>query len=240
MRSWLDGPWSMKLFYLCFYIATGIYSPYAGLYLQAIHLDGAEIGLIASLPPIAGVLLPPLWGLLSDRLGWRKPVLAVSLLAAALIAPAIPLAHGMGSLTACMALLAVAISPVVPLADSTTLEWLRRHGGSYGSVRFYGSLGFLCSSLIAGQFLGGRNILALFPVYGLFLFGTFVSSLAVPTQDRGVRLAQGEGISSVLRDRVVVIFLIAALIGYGTFSAYNTFFALYMKGLGAGTNVIGL
>ncbi|HVA90458.1 MAG TPA: MFS transporter [Chloroflexota bacterium] len=230
----------MKLFYLCFYVATGIYSPYAGLYLQAIHLDGAQIGLIAWLPPVAGVVLPPLWGMLSDHFGWRKPVLAMSLLVAALAAPAIPLAGGMGSLVPLMGVLAVALSPVVPLADSTTLEWLRQHGGSYGSVRFYGSLGFLLSSVIAGQFLGGRNILALFPVYGLFLFSTFVASLLVPSQDRGVRLARGEGIASVLRDRVVALFLVCALVGYGTFAAYNTFFSLYMKGLGAGTGVIGL
>jgi len=230
----------MKLFYLCFYVATGIYSPYAGLYLQAIHLDGAQIGLIAWLPPVAGVVLPPLWGMLSDHFGWRKPVLAMSLLVAALAAPASPLAGGMGSLVPLMGVLAVALSPVVPLADSTTLEWLRQHGGSYGSVRFYGSLGFLLSSVIAGQFLGGRNILALFPVYGLFLFSTFVASLLVPSQDRGVRLARGEGIASVLRDRVVALFLVCALVGYGTFAAYNTFFSLYMKGLGAGTGVIGL
>ena len=240
MHSWLAGPWSMKIFYLCFYIATGIYSPYAALYLHAIHLDGAQIGLLASLPAVAGVALPPVWGVLSDHFGWRKPVLAISLLVAALASPAIPLAGGMGSLVPLMALLAVALSPVVPLADSTTLEWRRQHGGSYGAVRFYGSLGFLFSSLIAGQFLGGRHILALFPVYGVFLFSTFVVSLAVPAQDRGVRLARGEGITSVLRDRVVVLFLICAVVGYGTFAAYNTFFSLYMKGLGAGTGVIGL
>src|SRR6185437_14814647 len=106
---------------------------------------------------------------------------------------------------------------VVPLADYSTLEWLRRHGGSYGAVRFYGSLGYLCSSLVAGQFLGGRRILAVFPLYGTFLLCTFLVSLTIPTQDRGVRLARGEGIPSVLRDRVIVLFLICAAVGYGTF-----------------------
>jgi MFS transporter, PPP family, 3-phenylpropionic acid transporter len=240
MRSWKAGPWSMKMFYFWFYIATGIYGPYAALYLKAIHLDGARIGLIASLPPIAGVVLPPLWGLLSDRFGRRKQVLAAALLVAAVTAPLVPAMGGFTSLVLLMALLAFALSPVVPLADSSTLEWLRRNGGSYGAVRFYGSLGYLCSSLVAGQFLGGRRILAVFPLYGAFLLCTFLVSLTVPTQDRGVRLARGEGIPSVLRDRVIVLFLICAAVGYGTFSAYNTFFGLYMQGLGAGTGVIGV
>ncbi len=240
MRSWMAGPWSMKQFYFWFYVATGIYSPYAGLYLQAIHLDGARIGFIASLAPIAGVAFPPLWGILSDRFGLRKKVLIVALLVAAITAPIVPLAGSFVSLILLVALLAFVLSPVVPLADSTTLEWLRRNGGSYGPVRFYGSLGFLCSSLIAGQFLGGRHILDLFPIYGAFLFCTFLVSLGIPTQDRGVRLARGEGIPSVLRDRKVLLFLLCAALGYGTFAAYNTFFGLYMQGLGAGTGVIGV
>jgi MFS transporter, PPP family, 3-phenylpropionic acid transporter len=230
----------MKLFYLSFYVAAGVYLPYVGLYLQAIHLDGAQIGLIASLAPLAGAVLPPVWGVLSDRFGWRKPLLLLSLLVAALTAPTVPLVGSVASLVPLMGLLAVALSPAVPLADATTLEWLRRHGGSYGAVRIYGSLGFLCSSFAAGQFLGGPHILALFPIYAVCLFCTFLASLGVPPQDRGVRLASGEGIASVLRDRVVALFLLCAIVGYGTFAAYNTFFGLYMKGLGASTAVIGV
>jgi PPP family 3-phenylpropionic acid transporter len=176
----------------------------------------------------------------SDRFGLRKGVLIVALLVSAITAPIVPLAGGFVSLVLLMAALAFVLSPVVPLADSTTLEWLRRNGGSYGPVRFYGSLGFLCSSLIAGQFLGGRHILDLFPIYGAFLFITFLVSLGVPAQDRGVRLARGEGIPSVLRDRMVLLFLICAAIAYCTFAAYNTFFGLYLQGLGAGTGVIGV
>lgn len=240
MRSWRAGPWSMKLFYFWFYAAAGVYFPYVGLYLQAIHFDGAQIGLIASLAPLAGIILPPLWGLLSDRFGWRKPLLVVSLLAAALLSPLVPLMHGVPMLVLLLALLAVALSPAVPLADATTLEWLRRRGGSYGSVRLYGSLGFLLSSLAIGQALGGSRILALFPLYGACLFCTFLTSLTVPRQDRSVGLARGEGLLSVLGDRTVALFLLCAVIGYGTFAAYNTFFGLYLKDMGAGTAVLGL
>src|SRR4051794_7069609 len=87
--AWLAGPWSMKFFYLWYFMATGIYSPYLGLYLRAIRLDGAQIGLVAAITPLAGVLLQPLWGILSDRYGWRQPVLSLALLAAALIAPTV-------------------------------------------------------------------------------------------------------------------------------------------------------
>jgi len=59
----------MKAFYLCYFVAVATYTPYLSLYLHAIHLNGSQIGLIASLAPLVGVVLPPLWGTLSDRFG---------------------------------------------------------------------------------------------------------------------------------------------------------------------------
>ena len=230
----------MKLFYLWYFMGAGIYFPYLGLYLRAIRLNGAQIGLVASTAPLAGVLLQPLWGLLSDRYGWRKPLLTRSLLAAALIAPAVALAHSFGALLPLFIALAMALSPVVPLSDATTLEAIRRHGGSYGAVRIYGSLGYLLASLTIGLFYRGQHILLLFPLYGLLLFGTCLVSLSAPRQEDTVQLARGTGLGTVLRDRVVVLFLALAVLGYGTYAAYNTFFALYLKGLGAGTGVVGL
>jgi len=230
----------MKLFYLLYFAATGVYFPYVGLYYRAIHLDGVQIGLAASLVPLGGVALQPLWGMLSDRFGWHKPLLVLSLLAASIAAPLVTLAHSFATLLPLVAVMAITISPAVPLSDATTLDALSTRGGSYGGVRVYGSLGFLLSSLAVGSFYRGRGIFAIFIVYGILLFGAFLVSLWSPRQTTVVTEARGEGIAQVLTDRVVVIFLLLAVMGYGTFAAYNTFFPLYLRSLGAGTNVVGL
>jgi len=134
----------MKAFYLCYFVAVATYTPYLSLYLRAIHLNGSQIGLIASLSPLVGVVLPPFWGTLSDRFGWRKRLLSLSLLVVALVAPTVALAHTFGALLALVGVLAIALSPAAPLADATTLDWLRCHGdsGGYGAVRVYGSFGY--------------------------------------------------------------------------------------------------
>jgi PPP family 3-phenylpropionic acid transporter len=139
-----------------------------------------------------------------------------------------------------MTALAVSLSPVIPLSDATTLEWLSRHGGSYGSVRVYGSFGFLVSSLIAGALLVGGRLHLLFPVYGLFLGCTFLAGLAAPRQRAAPSRAQRGSVQLVLRNRTAVVFLILVGCGFGTSAAYNTFFALYLHGLGAGTALIGV
>ena len=235
-----SGAWSIQLFYLCFFAATGAFLPYLGLYLQAIKLDGAQIGLAVSLSPLAGVLLPPFWGMISDRFGWRKRLLVGTLLVATLVAPLARLLGSFPALLALIAVIAVAISPVVPLADATTMEWLRRHGGTYGSLRVFGSLGFLLASLCAGVLFGGHRILWLYPCYAALLGCTFLAALTLPTPERMAVHADGEGMRSVLRRGSIVRFLLLTAIGCGSVAAYNTFFPLYLKGLGAGTGVVGL
>ena len=107
-------------------------------------------------------------------------------------------------------------------------------------MRIYGSLGYMLASFVGGAFYAGHGIRWLFPLYGGLLFVTFLVSLRAPRQGDRVTVAPGEGIRSLLRDRVVVVFLLLAVLGYGTYAAYNTFFALYLKSLGAGTNVVGI
>ncbi|HEX3641920.1 MAG TPA: MFS transporter, partial [Ktedonobacteraceae bacterium] len=144
------GPWSMKLFYLCFFSYVGIATAYLGLYLGAIGLSGTQIGVIASVLPLAGAVMQPVWGTISDCYGWRKRLLACTLLIATLTALTVPLAHSFTALLLPIIVFAVALSPASPLADAITLQWISEHGSSYGAVRIYGTLGFLIAALAAG------------------------------------------------------------------------------------------
>lgn len=237
---WGAGLWNLKTFYLCYFVAVGIYSPYLALYFRAIHLSGAQIGLVSSLVPLAGVILPPLWGTLSDRYHWRKRLINLALFAAAVIAPIVVLAHTFALLLVLVILLAVALSPAIPLSDASTMETVRLRGGSYGGIRVFGSLGYLISSLLVGVLYAHSGIFILFPLYGALMFVTFLVSLAMPRQRDTVQVTRGVGVGEILRNRTVLVFLLLALAGYGTAAAYNTFFALYLRSLGAGTGVVGI
>ncbi len=239
--SLLAGPWRLKLFYLCYLMGNGVFVPYLALYYHAIHLLGAQIGLLASLSPVASVVLQPLWGVLSDRYRLRRQLLTACLLCGAVLAPVVVLAPSFGLLLPLILALAIATSPISPLADATTLEWLRQHGGSYGSVRVYGSFGFLLTSLVVGSLYSGTRIFWLFSLYGTFLFLAFLVSFTVPRQEDTVQITgTNEGVGTLLRNRAMLVFLLLVFVGYSTYAAYNTFLALYLKGLGANTTAVGL
>lgn len=242
LSSVLAGPWSMKLFYLGYFSAMGIYLPYLGLYLGAVGLSGTQIGLTASMFPLAGVVMPPIWGLLSDRYSWRKQLLIVTLLGAVITSLLLWLtAHSFIVLLLCVIVLAISLSPVIPLADAITLQWIGQRGGSYGTVRVYGSIGFLVAAIAAGSFLNEVGITALFLLLAVVFCGPFLASFFVPAQSKvSMAHVKRRELVVLLRDRTLLLFLLLCMVGYGTFAAYNTFFGLYLRGLGVSTRAIGL
>jgi oligosaccharide:H+ symporter len=235
------GPWSMKFFYLCLFGYVGIITAYLGLYLVAIGLSGTQIGVITSIFPLAGAVMQPVWGTISDRYGWRKPLLICTLIIATLTALIVPLAHSFALLLLTVTVLAMALSPASPLADAITLQWISEHGGSYGAVRVYGTLGYLLAAPAAGIYLANWGTRNLFFLLSLMLGCTFVVSFTTPSQAKIHTPPDKHGrIRIILHDRVLVLFLLFCALGYSTFQAYDAFFSLYLHDLGSGTVMIGI
>jgi len=238
----LAGPWSMKIFYYGYFSTTAVYLTYLGLYLGNAGFSGTEIGLTASMFPLATLVMPPLWGLLSDRYGWRKQLLMAGLLSIIIVSLVLSLvAHSFLVLFLLIVVLAIAFSPSIPLADAITLQWIGEHGGSYGAIRVYGSLGFLIAAIAVGAILNIVGITSLFLVLAIVCCAPFCASFFVPGQSKGsiVRMKSREW-TALLRDRTLLLYLLLCMVGYGTFSAYNTFFGLYLRSLGVSTAAIGL
>ncbi|MBO0783274.1 MAG: MFS transporter, partial [Ktedonobacteraceae bacterium] len=231
----------MKCFYLGYFSAIGVYFPYFGLYLGTVGLSGTQIGLIASILPFASMVMPPLWGVFSDRYGWRKRLLMIALLGAMSTSFLLWLiAHAFVPLLLLMLGFALVVSPVIPLADAMTLQWMNQHGGSYGTIRIYGSLGFLIVAIASGAILNAIGILSFFLLLSIVFCVPFLASLFMPDH-RQVSMARSSSRTfvSLFRDRVLLLFLLLCMVGYGTFASYNTFFGLYVHGLGVDTTAIG-
>jgi PPP family 3-phenylpropionic acid transporter len=237
----MAGPWSMKFFYLGYFSAMGVYLPYLSLYLGSVGFSGTQIGLTASFFPLAGVVMPPLWGLLSDRFGWRKYLLLATLLTAIITSLLLWLiAHSFAMLLIFLILLAISISPAIPLADAMTLQWIDERGGSYGAIRVYGSAGFLLTAIVAGTILNAVGIASLFLLLAIVFCGPFLASFFTPGQNKGsMARANSREVLILLQDRVLLLFLLLCTVGYGTFASYSTFFALYLRSLGIDTAAIG-
>ena len=137
-----------------FLVYVALFTPYAVLtpYLQQLlHLYGFEhdaIGYIQGAVELMGVLAPPIWGIMSDRLHTPRLVLCATIL---LCIPAILLlrpGQGLGVALGIALLIGFFNKPSISLTDGLTFGHFRRNGCDYGHVRIGGTIGFVLSLIL--------------------------------------------------------------------------------------------
>src|SRR5690606_7303734 len=86
------GAAGIRALFLAYFTWVGLFSPYLSLYLAAIGLTIAQIGMLMAVPQVLRIVGPPFWGWLADRGGSRVLLLRVSSVGAVLAALLLPLA----------------------------------------------------------------------------------------------------------------------------------------------------
>ncbi|MCJ2044300.1 MFS transporter [Methylobacterium sp. J-078] len=150
----------LSVLYAVVFVEIGIAMPFMPVWLNALGLDAALIGLLLALPiAIRIVATAPLVGLIDRGIAARRILLIGSLVLAVTYAlmPA-GAAVGWPLLALLIALNAVAAAPLVPSIDYMTLSAVRRSARlDYARIRMAGSIGFLLANLAGGAVLGAMG-----------------------------------------------------------------------------------
>ncbi|MBY0257787.1 MFS transporter [Methylobacterium sp.] len=150
----------LSVLYAVIFVEIGIAMPFMPVWLNALGLDAALIGLLLALPiAIRIVATAPLVGLIDRGIAAQRILLVGSLVLAATYAlmPA-GAATGWPLLALLIALNAVAAAPLVPSIDYMTLGAVRRNARlDYARIRMAGSIGFLLANLAGGAVLGAMG-----------------------------------------------------------------------------------
>ncbi len=143
----------MALQYVLLFGATGVSLPFAGLWMRAQGLSGAEIGTLLAAPMLARIVTGPLLAVWADGFRYRRtPIALMGLVMAAGYAVA-----GASDLHAVRAIGwfvgATAMGVLVPLSDVMTLRLAGRLGFSFSLPRGAGSAAFVVANVGMGALL---------------------------------------------------------------------------------------
>lgn len=141
-----------------YYAATALWS-YVNIYFRELGFSAQSVGAVSAIGTIAAMVLLPVTGMLADKLQSPRRVFswACYLLIPAFLA--LPLA-GMvfGAQMVPIVTLATVLICCIQVANSALDSWsgmeMDHLGISYGSVRRFGSLGFVCMCLLASALVG--------------------------------------------------------------------------------------
>ena len=233
------APILIAAYYFTFFGALGIFLPYFSLWLVAHGMAPSDATRVLSLTPLMSLVVPPLIGLVADARRLRGWLLRLGTLATACAFLGFFSARTRVALYAVTALFAFCRAPLTSLIDATTLSHVRHHGGSYGAIRLWGSLGFLVAAVGAGALIerGGVDVIVGVAAWALAAGAavSFALPAAAPVEQKGVVGAW----LHLLAEADAWIFVAAVALAQLATAAYDSGFSLHLARLGYGGRFIG-
>lgn len=243
----------MALFYLAYYGGGGFYFPYLVLYLTHHGASPAAVGLIGALGPAVGLCTQPLWGHLADRRQaplWLLRRLLVASTAFIALVPLLPVPVG-----AALGLTAYALfsSPIVALADSSTLRFLSEGSGllgadAYPRVRAYGSLSFTATAVASSLLFADHGLWRAFVAMALTMVVCVVAlprrepaAGGVPAMPGPARLHAplGTAVRQLAAVPAYVVTVTSAFLLQVANAAHTTFFPVYLLAVHMPASAVG-
>jgi PPP family 3-phenylpropionic acid transporter len=224
----------LKLFYVCFFVTTGVSVPFFPAYLRQVGLSGRQVSVMLAIPPALQLVVPLLWGWLADRTRRPDRILRGLCLGAFLASLPVIFVRSMPALFAvCFAQQLFAVS-ITALADSLAIESSRRTG-RYGSIRATGSASFVSICLLVGWWLDLRGVHggdALVPILISTGFAlSFLAALNLKGQAAKER-PHARDVGRLLADRGFLLLLVIAGLHWAALVPYHGFFGILVHDRG--------
>ncbi len=236
---------TLRIYYVACFLALGAYLPFFPRWLEARGIHGAAMGLVSASLPAMGLVGPPLFGVLSDRLGLRGALLRVACAGAfacmGALGATFALGHPLGFAGIFAAVLAFSFfrSPMISLADVITLE-LAGAGSGYARTRLWGSLGFLVAALAVGRYVDPTAPAGLPLAIAAPLLAALLAAWTLPAKRLAPGLPAPGMVSSLLARADLRLFFGASFLGQIAHSSYDLCFTLHLRDLGASDGLVGI
>jgi MFS transporter, PPP family, 3-phenylpropionic acid transporter len=169
--------------YGALFIAFGFASPFLPAFLAERGLAPEELGVVLGAATALRLVCGPVAGRLADRLKAFRTELAVCAIVATSATLLYLAADGFWPVLAISLVQAAALAPLVPLADALCLARARprqRTGFEYGWVRGVGSAAFAAGTLLAGYAAGGYGFPAIVLLSATALLAIPLAATFVP------------------------------------------------------------
>ena len=232
-------PWlPIVAFALLHFMSGGAYMPYLQLHYQQRGVSAVGIGALTAVGPAFAVVIPLVWGLLGDRSGQVRRLLALtSFLAVGAFfgLAAVWSFRAMFLLSALFSAFALAGGP---LGTALILSEADRLGSSYGLLRMWGSIGFAVGILGAGRLVESFGTVSIFSAYALPALLSLIPLACLPESGVKPQPLTIRRVWQALGNRHLHLILIVSLLWRVTSAAYYTFFSIYLDGMGAGATLI--
>ena len=256
-----------RAFYFLLFVPWGISAPFLPLFFKRQGLTDAQVGFLAAIAPFLMVFSPLLWGAAADRTRNPKAIVILLLAAQGALFPTFLLSRDFHVLVLMNLVFSFFSVALIPMSDALTFRHLGPRAGEYGTIRLWGTLGFIFPLATMGALLGkgggnGGSLSPLFVVFSLGSAAALVTALRLPNPGRGQGRRSSGGLAAdpreqseapeasapqgrrrsafhLLAQKEVLVFLVAAFVARLAAQPGFVFFSIYLDELGVADSVKG-
>ncbi len=231
--------WRLSSFYFFYFASLGELVPFWSLYLKDLGFDAQAIGTLIAFIPATKIFAPYIWGWLADHTQRPITIIRLANLLAVVTFAGVFFGDSYWWLAMVMFTFSFFWNSTLPQFEATTLNHLDDDLHLYSGIRLWGSLGFIFMVVGLGEFFQTQNIDWLPTVIFILLAGLFFVSLLVPERLQTHHEEQGS-IIKVVRQPVVLAFLVVCFLMVLSHGPYYTFYSIYLEDHGYSRRFIGL
>jgi MFS transporter, PPP family, 3-phenylpropionic acid transporter len=220
--------WRLSGFYFFHFAFIGAFAPYWGLYLKSLSFDAFQIGVLMSLLHVMRIFAPTAWGWLADHTGRRMLIVQLAAITGLVSYCGVFFGESFFWLFVIMALMSFFWSASLPLIEATTLSHLGESTARYGSIRSWGSLGFVCAVIGIGYLLDTTEIISLLWWVLGFKLGIVIFSWRIPEAEIASHPTDSLSVKQILKQPGVLAFFAACLLMAFAHGPYYTFYSIYL------------
>lgn len=219
--------------YWLYFGQLGVLVPYLGIFLDGRGFSSEDIGELFAVITLARILGPGLWAGVADRTGNAIGVMRLGCLLTVITFSSVFYFSSFWGLTLSFGLMMMFWTAVLPQLEVITMNMISKTNVTYGQIRLWGSVGFICLTVMVGKALDMFSTES--PVYvsvGVLAL-LFVSTLFInaPAEKASHENVVGS-IWRYAKQRPFAVFIFASACLQISFGAFYGFFALYMRDLG--------
>lgn len=219
--------------YWLYFGQLGVLVPYLGIFLDGRGFSSAEIGELFAIITLARILGPGLWAGVADKTGNAIGVMRLGCLLTVLTFSSVLYFTSFWGLTLSFGLMMMFWTAVLPQLEVITMNSVSKTNVTYGQIRLWGSVGFICLTVMVGKaldiFSTETPVIVSLGVLALL----FVSTLLIHAPPE--KITESHAVGSIWRfvkQKPFAVFIFASACLQISFGAFYGFFALYMRDLG--------
>jgi MFS transporter, PPP family, 3-phenylpropionic acid transporter len=214
----------LALFYGAIFALIGCHLPFFPVWLRAVGIDAAWIGVISAVPAVTRFTVLPVVTGFAERRGAVRGAMMATAVMTTLGFSLIGTQHLPLAVFLAYAVTAASWTPTVPMTDAYALRGVARYGLDYGPLRLWGSAAFIVGALGCGLLAG--MIAAEHLIWIIVATGALAALIGFglqPLESRPAQLLARSGSGALLRDPGFLAIIAASALIQGSHSTYYVF-----------------